>query len=301
MAKLPPKWIEPVQSMQAAADAVLAASAKVEAVKRAELAELPSYEEMLIKWPIYRRLTLRRSHADWYGDLRGGDFQFDAFCVECQRDAPFKGSKPSNNPISWWESPIEDSAFASFLRCQRDEKHVYTFYFRVKDQVIQKVGQYPSMEDIASSDVEKYRKQLGAAYFSELHRAGGLASFGIGIGAFVYLRRIFERLIYQHRDEFDPDGSKLPEFATMRMEERVLALRSILPPALVKNRATYSILSKGIHELSEDECLKHFPVVRAAIIMMLDQDYQAEEAARLAAALDKEIQDALGAITASRR
>jgi len=109
------------------------------------------------------------------------------------------------------------------------------------------------MEDIAYADIEKYRSILGKQYFSELHRAGGLASHGIGIGAFVYLRRIFERLIFQHREEYDPGGTQIPNFATLRMDEKIEKLRSVLPAAVVRNKAAYAILSKGLHELSEDD------------------------------------------------
>ena len=37
------------------------------------------------------------------------------------------------------------------------------------------------------------------------------------------------------------------------------------------NPVIYSIVSKGIHELSEDECIKYFPVLQEAIILILRQ------------------------------
>ena len=38
---------------------------------------------------------------------------------------------------------------------------------------------------------------------------------------------------------------------------------------LVKNTTIYGILSKGIHELSEEECRKYFPVVKQCIYQIL--------------------------------
>lgn len=257
---------------------------------------LPTYEELFLKWPLYRKYTLNGEEAaQWYGDMRNGEVAFDAYCVECESHTPFKGTKPNHSPASWYDEPIADVYFSINLKCQR-HGHRYTYIFDVSDQVIQKIGQLPSIEDIASSDIEKYRHILGKKYFSELHRAGGLASYGIGIGSFVYLRRIFERLIWQHKDEFDPDGTKLPDFATLRMEEKVEALRAALPAAVVRNKAAYSILSKGLHELSEQECSRYFPVVRAAIILMLEQDYLEAERVKHEADLEDEIQRAVNAL-----
>ena len=49
-------------------------------------------------------------------------------------------------------------------------------------------------------------------------------------------------------------------------------MESNLPKVLVQNRAIYGILSKGIHELDEQTCLKYFPAIRDAIILILEED-----------------------------
>lgn len=51
----------------------------------------------------------------------------------------------------------------------------------------------------------------------------------------------------------------------------------MLPQALVENKKVYSILSVGIHELDEDTCRLYFPVVKAAIVEILEQDLAARE------------------------
>lgn len=215
-------------------------------------------------------------------------------------NAPFKAVPPTYQTSDWKEWPMKDTPFYVQLKCQR-HGHSYSYYFDLKNGTLQKVGQLPSMEDIAFSDIEKYRNVLGKAYFSELHRAGGLASYGVGIGSFVYLRRIFERLIYQHKEEFDPGGTKLSQFSGLRMDEKVSALSAVLPAAVIKNKAAYSILSKGLHELSETECSKHFPVVRAAIILMLEQDYLEAEKTRYEQELEKEIELAASSLQTSKQ
>lgn len=51
----------------------------------------------------------------------------------------------------------------------------------------------------------------------------------------------------------------------------------MLPDFLVSNIKIYSILSKGIHELDEEECKKSFPILRQAIEMILDQQIEEKE------------------------
>lgn len=58
-------------------------------------------------------------------------------------------------------------------------------------------------------------------------------------------------------------------FEQARVAERIKMLEGYLPDILVKNTTIYGILSKGIHELSEEECRKYFPVVKECIYQIL--------------------------------
>lgn len=104
------------------------------------------------------------------------------------------------------------------------------------------------------------RKELGTAI--------GLFASGVGAGSYVYLRRILERLIYQAKatagDSIDDE-----KFKQARMAERITMLEGYLPEVLIKNTTIYGILSKGIHELSEEDCRKYFPVVKECIYQIL--------------------------------
>ncbi|TIX16221.1 MAG: short-chain dehydrogenase [Mesorhizobium sp.] len=228
--------------------------------------------------------------------LQSGDLKFDAYCIYCKKITPFKTRRAPDyqNLLGKASQVLTDGSFPCIFICQREPAHKYTYLFRATSATrTHKIGQWPSMETIAASDIEKYRNVLEPEYFSELHRAGGLFSHGIGVGAFVYLRRIFERLIARHHAD-------LPEpiegFATMRMDEKIDALKSVLPAPLVENKAAYGILSKGMHELDEDTCRKHFPVVRAAIIAILEEDLQAREKKKAADALRIAIAAAAGEV-----
>jgi hypothetical protein len=80
------------------------------------------------------------------------------------------------------------------------------------------------------------------------YKAIGLVAQGEGIGSFVYLRRVFERLIQSRFDQFkQEEGYNDDDFFKFRMDEKIAFLKEHLPPSLVEIRKIYSIFNKGIH------------------------------------------------------
>lgn len=142
---------------------------------------------------------------------------------------------------------------------------------------ISKVGQYPSVADFHIGQVHKYDKVLPKTRMREFTKAIGLAANGVGIGSFVYLRRIFEHLVFEAKDAAMATNPEFNEtaFTSARMNERIQMLSDYLPDFLVENHHIYSILSKGVHELSEEECKKYFTVLKESIEMILDEKLEA--------------------------
>jgi hypothetical protein len=66
-------------------------------------------------------------------------------------------------------------------------------------------------------------------------------------------------------------------------------LNEQLPPFLVEHKQWYGIVSKGIHELTESECLDYFPVVRSGIEVVLEQKADALERTERAKAASEAI------------
>lgn len=211
--------------------------------------------------------------------LKGDKVQFDCFCVECQKDATFLFAQRAFTAT--WNSVFGDVQKRSKLNshsaplyvdfcCQRDRSHIYSYTFRIVDDQITKVGQYPSSASLDDHTIKRYRSILKEDY-REFSKAIGLFSHGIGAGSFVYLRRIFENLIEESKLEALKHSS-LDEnkFQQSKMDEKIKMLEEFLPAIVVQNRKLYSILSKGIHELSEEQCLSLFPDVKLAIELILD-------------------------------
>jgi hypothetical protein len=55
------------------------------------------------------------------------------------------------------------------------------------------------------------------------------------------------------------------------MVEKIELLQSYLPPLLIEMKFIYSIMSKGVHSLSEEECLEYFKPLRVGIELILEQ------------------------------
>ena len=115
---------------------------------------------------------------------------------------------------------------------------------------MKKIGQYPSVADLSFPELKEYRKVMSKDDEKELKRAIGLYASGIGIGSYVYLRRIFERIIVTASHKAISDGKiKAEDFGVARVNEKIKMLSDYLPKSLVHNEAFYGIVSKGIHEL----------------------------------------------------
>jgi hypothetical protein len=252
--------------------------------------KMPEQVEVLLERPLYNGLEIS-DDGTWLKKLRMDGLNFDAHCCYCKDRATFRINKSTHSgPAMHLRAEASKPGYFSVsAQCTR-HGHYYVYYFHLHNRILEKVGQSPSLEDVSGADIEKYRQQLKDGAFNELRKATGLASHGIGIGAFVYLRRIFERLIYEHRSQLEQENGPIENFDALRMEEKIQALRDVLPPALVKHRAAYSILSKGLHELSEDECKLYFPVVRSSIIQMLEEDWIQRERKRGEAEISKQLQ-----------
>jgi hypothetical protein len=159
------------------------------------------------------------------------------------------------------------------IKCKRTDD-IFYYYLRwdKPQKIIIKIGQYPSVADFHISEIKKYKKLLTTEKLKEFTRAIGLAANGVGIGSFVYLRRIFEHLIGEAYKLCENDGTvEEKDYKQARMDEKIEMLSPHLPTFLVQNKTIYSILSKGIHELDEGTCLAHFDTLRVGIEIILDE------------------------------
>lgn len=235
--------------------------------------EIPSsFREFHLEMPLYKKIVVTKKNCKRIQELLNFNGTIDAYCIYCEKESVFDNTEnPGWGSFVLREGKSETYNLSSYA-CTRNRTHEYTSYFRVCHSVIEKVGQFPSVADLQIPQIHKYRKLLGNEKYKEFTRAIGLAAHGVGIGSFVYLRRIFEGLIedaYSIASQ-NPKFNK-EEYNRGRIEKKILLLKDFLPEFLAKHRSIYSILSRGIHELSEEECLKYFNSIKVGIELILDE------------------------------
>ncbi|KQO26308.1 hypothetical protein ASF11_00915 [Acidovorax sp. Leaf76] len=240
-----------------------------------EADDLPSPEQFCLAVPLYDPYRFDYESSGGFFSIEHFKGTLDFFCPECGSHSVFRLAREAKYQDT---SHARNHIFSLPFVCSRDGSHRADFIFRAHKGVIQKIGQSPSLADIATPDLKKYRPVLGQERHRELVRGVGLATHGVGVGAFVYLRRVFEWLIDQARlaASAEPDWSD-DAYIRARMEERITLLANYLPDFLVKNRGLYGILSVGVHTLTEKQCLDAFPAVKLAIELTLDDLLKAHE------------------------
>lgn len=194
----------------------------------------------------------------------------------------------------WINWQIEEAARIMVIKfvCTMYESHHLDFIVVADQNRMIKIGQYPSVADLEFPELKEYKKVLSPDDMKEMKRAIGLNAQGIGVGSYVYLRRIVERLIYKAQDMAVADGTVTQEeIESLKVANRIKKLKGYLPDMLTSNTTIYGIVSKGIHELSEEDCLQFFPVLRDSIFMILEkweeERKKAENEKKLAASLSK--------------
>ena len=180
--------------------------------------------------------------------------------------------KENGGEWQWKNAAIDETARVLIFKfvCSMNEEHHLDYIAVADNKTFCKIGQYPSIADLTFPILDAYKKVLSANDRKEFGRAIGLYASGIGAGSYVYLRRIFERLLVQAKanagEAIDNDL-----FNKAHVDEKITMLKDYLPKMLTDNTVLYGILSKGIHQLSEEDCIEYFPVLRDCIFMILNE------------------------------
>ncbi|GAB2792493.1 hypothetical protein GCM10027275_41780 [Rhabdobacter roseus] len=225
----------------------------------------------------------------------------DSYCPYCKKESIFKAYPKfpeakdqsqfsySKNLLGSFEkfkeekdiSHFHNSEFTISFKCERIEysDHIIRFYIKfITEDYIKykffKIGQYPTLAELKDYKTQPYKKVLGNVKYSELNKGIGLASHGIGIGSFVYFRRIFEHLIfesYEANKEIMDASIEKGDFTRLSMDKKISFLKPFLPKFLFDNKDIYGILSTGIHKLEEKKCLELYPTIELGIKLILEE------------------------------
>lgn len=248
-------------------------------VPQPQLRPAPSPPDFFLNAPLYQRFKggIEAIKAVYHF---GGTM--DAFCRQCGKDSVYVRDpdehyliRPNSDP------PIgRNDIHVVTMVCPRNHSHKLRFVFHGNAFGITKIGQYPAFAELHSGRFNRYRSVLGAKH-SELVKAVGLVSHDAAIGGFLYLRRIFEHLVAEaHQVACKEAEWDEPKYRQSRMDDKVMLLGRHLPSKLAELKPMYGILSKGIHELTEEDCRLSFPVVLAGTEMILQSMIRDREQAK---------------------
>lgn len=274
---------------------------------------LPTIDEFYLNTSLYDKFSITNDDKKIVFNLVYYRGIIDCYCPSCGQVSVFQAddNRPTQRHIAHqidvpvitpeeWRINIEINTFQvkKIFRCVRDDKHELIYYTNISKGVLQKIGQIPSIADLNSFGITKFKKILGNDLYAEFNRGIGLFSHGVGVGSFVYLRRIIENFIIKpaYDSAKQSTGWNDEEFQKLRVTERIKKLQDYLPEFLVQNSMLYSIVSKGIHELTEDECNEYFPVLRECMEYVLTEIQAQKETEEKKKLLTKKIGDIAGKI-----
>lgn len=154
------------------------------------------------------------------------------------------------------------------FNCTNNPIHEYIILISIelKDGkfIVRKIGQNPSMLTVKGFDFDKYRKFLEKIdAYNDYKKADLSFADHFYAGAYTYLRRIFEKLIKYYLGDAQLEDDHMDTKIDKVKDNFDPRINSYLKPL-------YGVLSKGIHELSEEESKNYYEYLKAIIDMQLE-------------------------------
>lgn len=167
------------------------------------------------------------------------------------------------------------------FQCTNNKEHKYMMMISIElkegNFKVRKIGQNPSMLTVKGFDFDKYKLFLDKINaYDDYKKADMSNSEHFYVGAYAYLRRIFEKMINYYLGDI--------ELKDNHIDTKIDAVKDQFDPRtkhLLKH--LYGILSISIHQLDEDQSKEYYSYLKAVIDMQLefvksesDKDRQSE-------------------------
>lgn len=244
-------------------------------------------EEMLLA-PLYKKIHVE-NRMKAYKFFPCSDVRVECYCKECnsRRIFSFNNSRIAMNsllsestpgslttgstsiPHDSLESVLPTIDFFSFHAMADCQHKMIIHFMKIDNETIMKIGQYPSIYDMNEEINNKhFLKFLGKEYADYYKTACSLYSFNSCIGALIYLRRIFEKLLIDvFNDNKDEISIEFDEYKKLRIEDKIKKIKKFLPDIMQEQgfNTIYTKISDGIHNLTEEECSSIFPILKQGI------------------------------------
>ena len=242
-----------------------------------------AFADFLQNASVYSCIEITEKNYKELYDLIDGKIRISAYCTECEEKRVFSMNpmtvsylddngdahgyilgkllrdndtrrKLRGNPWIWdFELGRITRVLIFQFNCAMNSRHHIDYILLNEGNKLRKIGQYPTVADLTFPALNEVKGVIDKESLREFRRSIGLYAHGIGVGSYVYLRRIFERIIYEAKSNAEKDNIQLSGFDTLKMSDKIQTLKKYLPDMITSNVKLYSIVSKGIHEMSEDD------------------------------------------------
>lgn len=244
--------------------------------------------DWLLRLPLYEKIDIGEEKQKVAESILLFEKTFDAYCPFCRLDSTFKSHvledvikkykqysalMPMSNPgeVSKQFSIWDTRNIQKVVQCTRDA-HELRYYFTVENTHLVKIGQHPPLSAHSLAETTDFSQVLSRTLLNELNTAIDLASHGIGIGSYVYLRRVFESLINEaYLTASLNEGWNESQYAESDMQGKIQRLAPNLPDFVVETEQLYGLFGKALHELTDDECLANFDVLKNGIFAIAEE------------------------------
>lgn len=156
-------------------------------------------------------------------------------------------------------------------------KSIYQVSYRIlfeKDKLyLMKIGQYPSLHEFSEYSLNAYDKLLKKMDArDDFRNAIKMHTDGYNIAAYVYLRRVVEKIIlFVYNDNKGEIDCEYEGFKNLHLDQKIQIIKEFLPKFLYSNQQIYSIVSAGIHMLDEETCEQYFDILQTAVEIILSE------------------------------
>jgi hypothetical protein len=243
--------------------------------------------DLIVQEPLYKKIEINKMTHSEILEILFYKGHVNCFCPYCGKPSVFSGQLTIEQEQRKIDLQLEQNSFPGGNKtrkifekpeiyplefyCARNENHILNVIYKVENDTIVKIGQSPSLFELQRGEFKKYKTILGDSYI-DLYNAIMFYSSHFGVAAFAHLRRIVEN--YFIAKAYD-ECKELPEwddkkYKESRFVEKLDFLKAKLPETLTENPRLYSIISKGIHELDEEECILYFEALKECIFLSLD-------------------------------
>ncbi|WP_394173998.1 hypothetical protein [Guptibacillus hwajinpoensis] len=144
---------------------------------------------------------------------------------------------------------------------------------------VSKIGQYPPVFEFDISYRKSLDLKIERKISRELYTADKLKADNIGVGAVVYLRRIFEALMDETYETYKDELNVVSEeYMKKDTKGKIDVLANYLPSHVSDTKGfLYSLLSEVVHKLPEKKALEYIDTLKDAIMIILEQREEMKE------------------------